>query len=55
MKLSELIKELSEIEKEYPKSKVDVIVVNENLIIREIIKDSPRIHHEKFITAITIE
>lgn len=55
MKLSELIKQLQEIQKEYEGRKIEVIIVNDALFIREITEDSDTCHSAVLIEIITIE
>jgi hypothetical protein len=55
MKLSELIKQLQEIDEEYRDRRVEVIIVNDYLVIREILEDSDHYYSERLITSIEFE
>lgn len=55
MRLSELIEQLQEIEKQYKKIKLDVMIVNNFLVIRQIIKDSDCLHEAKLIETVEIK
>jgi hypothetical protein len=55
MKLSELIKHLQEIEQDFIKHEVDVIIVNKYLILRKVIVYADGYCEGAFITGIEVE